>query len=124
MKTSTKVWLGIAGYLGGQALGASMLNTIQYSMIEKFNTKLGEVRDLLESKKDEITEDKYDNYYSRINQAKREVENCFESKTIFLTVGAIRLGIFKRRVRDSIASLRRIEDEINGLVIDAEVKTS
>lgn len=124
MKLKTKILLGLGGYLGGQALGVSMLNTIQDSMNEKFNTKFGEVRDLLESKKYDLTEDKYDDYYARISRTKGEVEHCFDKGTIFLTVGIARLRIFKRRVKDSIKSLQKIEDEINGLVINSEEVTS
>lgn len=123
MTTKGKVWLGIGGYLVGQAIGAGTINALGEAVAEKFNTKYGEVRDLYYSKKSELTEDKQDYYENRFRQLKSEVENYWETrgKTIFLTVGSARLLVYKKRVKASIESLERIADELRGKVIDAEV---
>ena len=122
MKTSAKVWLGIGGVFGLRCVAAGVINTAGYEMIEKFYTKYGETRDLLNSKQNELTEDNCRWFEQRMMQLKQEVEDMDWSRNYLITVGCMRLRILKRRVNDSIRSLKHIEDEINGLVIVSEVK--
>lgn len=122
MKTSTKVWFGIGGIFGLRCLAAGVINTAGYEMIEKFYTKYGETRDLLNSKQNDLTEDNCKWFEQRMMQLKHEVEDMYWSKNYSVTVGCMRLHILKRRVNDNIKSLKRIEDEINGLIIVSEVK--
>lgn len=121
MKTSAKVWLGIGGIFGLRCVAEGVINTAGYGIIEKFYTKYGETRDLLNSKQNELTEDNCRWLEQRMMQIKQEVEDMNWSKNYLITVGCMRLRILKRRVNDSIRSLKHIEDEINGLVIVSEV---
>ena len=123
MKTSTKVWLGIGGYLTVQAIGAGIGNARVDRITDKFNAKCQEVKDLFNSKQSEMTVDEYANYLRRIEDIADNVRSYWVDKdaTILLSVGAIRIRNYSKMVKDSMKALDRIADEIRGVIIDAEV---
>lgn len=123
MKTSTKVWLGIGGYLTVQAIGAGIGNARVDRITDKFNAKYQEVKDLFNSKQNEMTVDEYANYLRRIEDIADNVRSYWVDKdaTILLSVGAIRIRNYSKMVKDSMKALDRIADEIRGVIIDAEV---
>lgn len=123
MKTSTKVWLGIGGYLTVQAIGAGIGNARVDRITDKFNAKYQEVKDLFNSKQNEMTVDEYANYLRRIEDIADNVRSYWVDKdaTILLSVGAIRIRNYSKMVKDSMKALDRIADDIRGVIIDAEV---
>jgi len=123
MKTSTKVWLGIGGYLTVQAIGAGIGNARVDRITDKFNAKCQEVKDLFNSKQNEMTVDEYANYLRRIEDIATNVRSYWVDKdaTILLSVGAVRIRNYSKMVKDSMKALDRIADEIRGVIIDAEV---
>ena len=123
MKTSTKVWLGIGGYLIVQDIGAGINNAIVDRITDNFNTKYQEVKDLFNSKQNEMTVDEYANYLRRIENIADNVRSYWINKegTILLSVGAIRTHNYSKMVKDSMKALDRITDNIRGVIIDAEV---
>lgn len=123
MKTSTKVWLGIGGYLTVQAIGAGIGNARVDRITDKFNAKCQEVKDLFNSKQSEMTVDEYANYLRRIEDIADNVRGYWVDKdaTILLSVGAVRIHNYSKMVKDSMKALDRIADDIRGVIIDAEV---
>ncbi len=123
MKTSTKVWLGIGGYLTVQAIGAGIGNARVDRITDNFNAKYQEVKDLLNSKQSEMTVDEYANYLRRIDDISNNVRSYWINKgeTILLSVGAIRIHNYSKMVNDSMKALDRIADDIRGVIIDSEV---
>lgn len=123
MKTSTKVWLGIGGYLTVQAIGAGIGNARVDRITDNFNAKYQEVKDLLNSKQSEMTVDEYANYLRRIDDISNNVRSYWINKgeTILLSVGAIRIRNYSKMVNDSMKALDRIADDIRGVIIDSEV---
>lgn len=124
MKTSTKVWLGIGGYFAGQAIGAGLINAAGQAGINKFNAKFEQVQDLYYSKKNDLTEDKRDEIRERLDTIHENVgvdlRELEDNKTILLSVGIARVATLKKRLKASIKALERIEDDLNGIVIDAK----
>lgn len=123
MKTSTKVWLGIGGYLTVQAIGAGIGNARVDRITDNFNAKYQEVKDLFNSKQSEMTVDEYANYLRRIDDVADNVRSYWVNKgeTILLSVGAIRIRNYSKMVKDSMKALDRIADDIRGVIIDSEV---
>ena len=123
MKTSTKVWLGIGGYLTVQAIGAGIGNARVDRITDNFNAKYQEVKDLFNSKQSEMTVDEYANYLRRIDCIADNVRSYWINKdqTILLSVGAIRIHNYSKMVNDSMKALDRIADDIHGVIIDTEV---
>ena len=123
MKTSTKVWLGIGGYLTVQAIGAGIGNARVDRITDNFNAKYQEVKDLFNSKQSEMTVDEYANYLRRIDNIAYNVRSYWINKdaTILLSVGAIRIHNYSKMVNDSMKALDRIADDIRGVIIDSEV---
>ena len=123
MKTSTKVWLGIGGYLTVQAIGAGIGNARVDRITDNFNAKCQEVKDLFNSKQNEMTVDEYANYLRRIENIADNVRSYWVNKgeTILLSVGAIRIRNYSKMVKDSMKALDRIDDDIRGVIIDTEV---
>lgn len=123
MKTSTKVWLGIGGYLTVQAIGAGIGNARVDRITDNFNAKYQEVKDLFNSKQSEMTVDEYANYLRRIDDIADNVRSYWVNKgeTILLSVGAIRIRNYSKMVNDSMKALDRIADDIRGVIIDSEV---
>ena len=123
MKTSTKVWLGIGGYLTVQAIGAGIGNARVDRITDNFNAKYQEVKDLFNSKQSEMTVDEYANYLRRIDCIADNVRSYWVNKdqTILLSVGAIRIHNYSKMVNDSMKALDRIADDIRGVIIDAKV---
>lgn len=123
MKTSTKVWLGIGGYLTVQAIGAGIGNARVDRITDNFNAKCQEVKDLFNSKQNEMTVDEYANYLRRIENIADNVRSYWINKgeTILLSVGAIRIHNYSKMVNDSMKALDRIADDIRGVIIDSEV---
>lgn len=123
MKTSTKVWLGIGGYLTVQAIGAGIGNARVDRITDNFNAKYQEVKDLFNSKQSEMTVDEYANYLRRIDDIADNVRSYWINKdqTILLSVGAIRIHNYSKMVNDSMKALDRIADDIRGVIIDTEV---
>lgn len=123
MKTSTKVWLGIGGYLTVQAIGAGIGNARVDRITDNFNAKYQEVKDLFNSKQSEMTVDEYANYLRRIDDIADNVRSYWVNKdqTILLSVGAIRIHNYSKMVNDSMKALDRIADDIRGVIIDSEV---
>lgn len=123
MKTSTKVWLGIGGYLTVQAIGAGIGNARVDRITDNFNAKCQEVKDLFNSKQNEMTVDEYANYLRRIDDISNNVRSYWINKgeTILLSVGAIRIRNYSKMVNDSMKALDRIADDIRGVIIDSEV---
>lgn len=126
MKTSAKVFLGIGGLLVGQAIGSGLINSSGDRMIAKYNDKAMKVRDLIESKRgNELTEDEAIKYTDRANKItndlKELIANTNDNKTMLMTVGLARLRVLKMNIKNGINSLGRIEDEINGKIINSEV---
>ena len=123
MKTSTKVWLGIGGYLTVQAIGAGIGNARVDRITDNFNAKYQEVKDLFNSKQSEMTVDEYANYLRRIECIADNVRSYWVNKdqTILLSVGAIRIRNYSKMVKDSMKALDRIADDIRGVIIDSEV---
>lgn len=123
MKTSTKVWLGIGGYLTVQAIGAGIGNARVDRITDNFNAKCQEVKDLFNSKQNEMTVDEYANYLRRIENIADNVRSYWVNKgeTILLSVGAIRIRNYSKMVKDSMKALDRIADDIRGVIIDSEV---
>lgn len=123
MKTSTKVWLGIGGYLTVQAIGAGIGNARVDRITDNFNAKYQEVKDLFNSKQSEMTVDEYANYLQRIDGIADNVRSYWVNKgeTILLSVGAIRICNYSKMVKDSMKALDRIADDIRGVIIDSEV---
>lgn len=123
MKTSTKVWLGIGGYLTVQAIGAGIGNARVDRITDNFNAKYQEVKDLFNSKQSEMTVDEYANYLRRIDNIADNVRSYWINKdaTILLSVGAIRIHNYSKMVNDSMKALDRIADDIRGVIIDSEV---
>lgn len=123
MKTSTKVWLGIGGYLTVQAIGAGIGNARVDRITDNFNAKCQEVKDLFNSKQNEMTVDEYANYLRRIEDIADNVRSYWVNKgeTILLSVGAIRIRNYSKMVKDSMKALDRIADDIRGVIIDSEV---
>lgn len=123
MKTSTKVWLGIGGYLTVQAVGAGIGNARVDRITDNFNAKYQEVKDLFNSKQSEMTVDEYANYLRRIDDIANNVRSYWINKgeTILLSVGAIRIRNYSKMVKDNMKALDRIADDIRGVIIDSEV---
>lgn len=123
MKTSTKVWLGIGGYLTVQAIGAGIGNARVDRITDNFNAKYQEVKDLFNSKQSEMTVDEYANYLRRIDDIADNVRSYWVNKgeTILLSVGAIRIRNYSKMAKDSMKALDRIADDIRGVIIDSEV---
>ena len=123
MKTSTKVCLGIGGYLTVQAIGAGIGNARVDRITDNFNAKYQEVKDLFNSKQSEMTVDEYANYLRRIDNIADNVRSYWINKdaTILLSVGAIRIHNYSKMVSDSMKALDRIADDIRGVIIDSEV---
>lgn len=123
MKTSTKVWLGIGGYLTVQAIGAGIGNARVDRITDNFNAKYQEVKDLFNSKQSEMTVDEYANYLRRIDDIADNVRSYWINKdqTILLSVGAIRIHNYSKMVNGSMKALDRIADDIRGVIIDTEV---
>ena len=123
MKTSTKVWLGIGGYLTVQAIGAGIGNARVDRITDNFNAKYQEVKDLFNSKQSEMTVDEYANYLRRIDNIADNVRSYWINKdaTILLSVGAIRIHNYSKMVNDSMKALDRIADDTRRVIIDSEV---
>ena len=123
MKTSTKLLLGIGGYLTVQAIGAGIGNARVDRITDNFNAKYQEVKDLFNSKQNEMTVDEYANYLRRIDDISNNVRSYWINKgeTILLSVGAIRIRNYSKMVKDSMKALDRIADDIRGVIIDSEV---
>ena len=123
MKTSTKVWLGICGYLIVQDIGAGICNARVDRITDNFNAKYQEVKDLFNSKQSEMTVDEYANYLRRIDCIADNVRSYWVNKdqTKLLSVASIRMHNYSKMVNNSMKALDRITNDIRGVIIDAEV---
>ena len=123
MKTSTKVWLGIGGYLTVQAIGAGIGNARVDRITDNFNAKYQEVKDLFNSKQSEMTVGEYANYLRRIDCIADNVRSYWVNKdqTNLLSVASIRMHNYSKMVNNSMKALDRIANDIRGVIIDAEV---